>query len=428
MTQITLDLATLRSADNLLRAEPRVDGGRLVDLDITALGTLLEAICFSDEVIVPDLDHRLGRKITAAAGDAVRHVPLTRGHLDAIVADASAWLNEHCDTESLITLLGGRPTYGPVVMGTDEYLVLQAVGADGKYESAVVDAIRSTADDPISPWDASVPLKAVAHWIRPLHEPEMKWFATNIAWAGFRARCYLQWSQEHGIPYMPHPLRARMAGYAAATEGVEGASPPPSWVEGGGRCKPLVALYLDRLASVHRDGLEAVADVAGTTLLRFPFPSILPYAVERAGTRERILEVAYEVRDSRGARSLRSRVADFDAQLKAGDLQAAVRLREELEHVTAKLRSDLGLERNPPITTTLSIGLPGVSFGITGPKISAKSRGPSPAAADRIRRPWLVLLRDVFDALTSASSMGALYEVLYTTPPVKRRWKRRSPR
>lgn len=119
------------------------------------------------------------------------------------------------------------------------------------------------------------------------------------------------------------------------------------------------------------------------------------------------------MRESRGARNLRSRIAQFEAEVNDGDIRAAIRLRDDLERLVMRLRQDLGLVPHSPISTTLSIGLPGVSVQFPGPSAPGIRSPQGRRVIDRIHRPWLVLLQDVFDALSSASSMGRLYEVLY---------------
>lgn len=448
MADLVLDIATLRGAIQLLRGEPRADEGQLIDLDIAALGTLVEAICFYDGVLVPDLEHHLGARLVGEAGDAVAHVPLTSAERATIVTDALDWVHRHCDLDLLIELLGVRPARGYGTWGSDDFLLLQAVGAEGKQESAVVQAIRAE-DDPsddvvsrsdfrsksplvpqkyknkdgvhsaprldqildqkfqLPPGPKGVPkgMSYAHHW---LVDPKLRRFAANLAWALMRSRCYLLWANSQGSPYMPHPLRSQMAGYAAAV-----ADSPWEFIHHSEREK-FVRLYLERIDEVHWEARQALAEIEGTGLLRVPFPTILPYVIGRAGAREDILAVAYELRDSRGAKSLRHRLADFEGQIAAGDLRAAIRLRDELDLLSRRLRQDMGLVGQREVATTLSIGLPGISVEFPGPRAPSSLPAKTAAIADRVRRPWLVFMRNVFDALASASSLGNLYEVLYT--------------
>jgi len=448
MAHLVLDIATLRGAIQLLRGEPRADEGQLVDLDIAALGTLVEAICFYDGVLVPDLEHRLGACLVDEAGEAVAHIPLTSAERTTFVTDALDWVHRHCDLDLLIELLGVRSASGYGAWRSDTFLLLQAVGAEGKHESAVVQAIRAEDDpsddvisggDPHSEspsvsqkyqnedgvhsaprldqildekfqrprgrWGAAMGMSYAHHW---LVDPELRRFAANLAWALMRTRCYLLWASSRGVPYMPHPLRSQMTGYAAAAA-------DSSWgfIHRSEREK-FVRLYLERIDAVHWEARQALAEIEGTGLLRVPFPTILPYVIGQAGAREDILAVAYEVRESRAAKSFRHRLADFEGQIADGDLRAAIRLRDELDLLSRRLRQDMGLIGQRDIATTLSIGLPGISVEFPGPSAPNSLSAKTSAVADRIRRPWLVLMRDVFDALASASSLGSLHEVLYT--------------
>lgn len=303
MPELVLDVATLRGSISLLDGESRNDGRDIVDLDICALGTLVEAICFSDEVLVPDLGHRRGAELVAKAGSAVRHVQVLGGQRERLVLDALDWLHGYCDLDEVLELLNIEPSFARVEgSGSHTFLLLQAIGAEGKYESAVVQAIRSGSEladhgghpnlsyaiDPESVLQKFYGLgggraprldriiaeildfprrespSCTSSW---LVDPDLKSFAANLAWAFMRSRGYVVWAHERGVLYMPHPLRGRMAGYAAAVD--EAVAPR----------RQFSRLYLDALSSVHREGQRVFAEVNETALLRFSFPAILPYVV-----------------------------------------------------------------------------------------------------------------------------------------------------
>jgi hypothetical protein len=444
MSALILDVATVRAGLDLLRGAPRDDEGRGVDLDITALGTLIEGICFSDSVQVPDIGHGRGAELAEEAGEAVQFIPLATDQQAKLISAARFWLRRHCDPDGLAELFGAAPSVQDVRWGSAGYYLLETLGIRGKETSEVAGALRddrgsslwSHEPESAAPSDRPLPGQRyedrghyggkggegtrldhviadlldpykegdtyLHHWIL---DPEVESMVKRLAWTLLRARCYLLWADEVGAPYMPHPVRARMAGFAAAVE-----DKPDEFVHHSER-QSFLHRYLDCLHTVHREGVEAVAEIGVAKLLRFPFPAVLPYVIERAGDRGRILEAAYELRATRGAKDLRARIAEFQQQVTAGDLVAAVELRDELDRLTTRLRQDLGLLARPSITTSLSIGPPEFSLQVDGPSI------PLPVGAgramDRLRRPRLVLLRDIFDAMASASSLGRLHEILY---------------
>lgn len=464
---LILDTATLRGAKQILDGpDSRHDQGQFVSVDITALGSLLEAVCLTDEVLVPDLEHKTLASFVSEFGDAVKVVPLSNSTREAIVTRARSWLAEWPNLEILIQVVGGSPVYR-LSGSTYQYLLMQAIGVDGKYDSQVVRWIRQlrSADPSIfsrpRSWGpgpagrseggegqsyelqepatklggshtpghgaylASVLAEILAEMSLPpmglgphpelptedryLSHPSDEWgggpeiiqFCANLAWTAFRTLCYSLYAVDKQVTYSPHPLRARIAGFAAAglAEGLTDAKPQESFAH----------QYTARLEKVYEEAVDIAVSVGATSLIRFPYPSVLPYIVRRAGDREHVIEAAYDLRQSRGARTLRARIADFEQSVQGGDIEAAVRLRNELDRLTRSLRQRLGLEQGDPPRVTFAISA-GVASASLAPRRGSASVS---KLATRVVQPWLGLLWNIFDALAAADALGNLYETLY---------------
>lgn len=436
MNSVVLDIATMRESAALLDGKLTGDARRLSDVSMTALSTFIEAVCFADEVIVPNLGHIEAGRYIEWAGPAVRAATVSLDAKKAIIADAGSWLRNQHDLREIMRLIGPTPEFGgPTPYLSSDLLVLQALGVEDKYSTTILDWLRANRDDPTvsSDWGHSKPsdqpsrypdgaqkgggvfwqadvIDEILHGLDVddragqktyLVHPDLRAFCTHVAWLMFRSRCYLEWAHAAGLCYLAHPLRGRVAGYAAMREGAKPLAAEPArgaW------------LYLERLHRVHREGVDFISDTLGRGLVAFPYLGLLPFIVRRAGKREFILEAAYEVRAGRGARVLREHAARFEEQMARGDLAAAVRLRAELDDLTEKLRSDLGLPHETSKKMTIAVGVPAAKLDFSDSSWLEKSR--TPLIGDRLMRPWRVLLRDIFASLTEAAELGALYEIV----------------
>lgn len=140
LAKIALDVATIRSAGRLLHREgSRDDHGQFADLDIAALGQLIEAIVLFDEVIVPDIGHQLDvPELVAPFGAAVSYQPVHTDVVSNLAEESRQWMSRSkgLDVATLSRLIGVNPySYTEdVAEGTSSsYTVLLAsIGAHDK--------------------------------------------------------------------------------------------------------------------------------------------------------------------------------------------------------------------------------------------------------------------------------------------------------
>jgi hypothetical protein len=411
-----MDVATIRAAAGVLFPEgPRGDNGRFVDLDIAALGQVVEGLVLFDEVLIPDLGHRLD--VPAAGGlfgSAVSVPAIEPDIAEAVKEQSRQWLSAGPETnlDSLVELVGGVRDVRHIgsVGASGYYEVLEVIGVRDRYNSPVIDWIRAIQSE------GPVPL----HWgtWRNISD-EARVFCSNLVWLSYRARCYDLLCRNIEVPYMPHPLRAKMAGFSSFRD------IPPQSPRFRLERKPVMRAYLDAINKVHEESRETVSRVLDGAFLPLQCSSLLPYVIRKAGSRENVLSVTYEIRESRGARDLRSHVSELEQHIDAGDLKAALRLTEEINRLTEQLRRQLGLVDVQPPNMTISIGGI-VSMDISGgivKKLTTKL-----ARRIGVARPRTMFLRNVLDGLSSAATLGSLYEVLYPNPSQPQRQSVRSRR
>jgi hypothetical protein len=414
MATVATDVATIRAATGVLFPEgPREDDGRFVDLDIAALGQVVEALVLFDKVLVPDLGHRLDvPEIGGLFGPAISVPAVEPDTAVTIVEESRHWIDSgpETDIESLIQLVGGNPRINHE-SGSENFLVLEAIGVRDRYNSAIMDWIRAARlQGPGRPYsDGSGPRIRWSQAGISQHygDDEVRYFCNNLVWLTYRARCYDLLCRKLEIPYMPHPLRAKLAGFSSFQ------NIPPQSPQLRLRRPPVMSAYLDAINKVYEESRETVSRVLDGAFLPLQCSSLLPYVIRKAGRRENVLSVTYEVRDSRGARGLRAHVSELEQRIDAGDLKAALRLTEEINRLTHLFRRQLGLADVEPPNMTVSIGGI-VSVDIRG--VMVKRLATKLTRRISVTRPRIMFLRNILDDLSSAAALGPLYDVLYRNP------------
>ncbi|MFG2550710.1 hypothetical protein [Streptomyces sp. NPDC048581] len=403
---MALDVATIRAATSVLFPDgPREDNGRFADLDIAALGQVIEGLVLFNEVLVPDLGHRLDVPAAGGLFGPAVHVPAIERHIAETIAEESRqWINSGPETnvESLIQLVGGEPRIGAT--SSSNLLVLEAIGVRDRYNSPVMEWIRAIQSQGPAPHPPTGMLRA-GGW-NDYGSDEVEDFCRNLVWLTYRARCYDLLCRHIGVPYMPHPLRARMAGFSCF-QGIPSQLPQPR-----PQRPPVIHAYLEAINTVYEEARETVSSVLDGAFLPLQCSSLLPYVVHKAGRRENVLSAAYDIRDSRGARHLRSHVSELEQRIDEGNMKAALPLTKEINRLTNQLRRQLGLDDVQPPNMTISIG------GIVSVDASGGIKKLATKLTRRIRvaRPRTMFLSNVLDGLSSAATLGPLYEVLYRNP------------
>ena len=109
--------------------DSRHDDGRFLDLDLAALGNVVEAIVLFDDILVPDLGHSDLAALLQPFGPAIRIWSVSTAARKSIATQARRWMASWNNIDAFIRVLGASPLYANVGGGTFWYLVLEAVGA-----------------------------------------------------------------------------------------------------------------------------------------------------------------------------------------------------------------------------------------------------------------------------------------------------------
>jgi hypothetical protein len=426
LAKIALDVATIRAAGRLLHPEgPRDDDGQFADLDVAALGQLIEAIVLFDEVIVPDLGHRLDvPELVARFGTAVTYQAVHSAVMNDIAGDSQDWLHRSWELDALTVtrLVGVNPSFRMEPGGGGDSsggyaILLASIGARDKYSRSVVEWIEESrtsehakhslylrAGGIFSPRRLAEKQSLLGQFLRKWGRRDIDFdfahFRANLAWLTFRARCYDLYCRRIAVPYMPHPLRTNVAGFSCFADDHPDRS----------KRSPLVFTYLNAIKKVYQESTATISDALGGAFVPVQCPLLLPHVVAKARKKENVLEAVYDVRDSRGARGLRAHVSQLEQSIAAGDLTSALKLVKELDRLTRSLRRGLGLSAADAPGMAVSIG------GVVSAQLSADQVQKLTAKLTRrvtIARPRTMFLRNVFKDLADAATLGPLYEVLY---------------
>jgi hypothetical protein len=222
-------------------------------------------------------------------------------------------------------------------------------------------------------------------------------FCANLAWLAFRCKCYELASRKIGSTYMPHPLRSNIAGFSMATDGLEAADDAHQIA--------YAKAYVDVLKQVRDESAEKAKILGRAVFQPLTWSPLLPHVARKAGGADHVVNAAYELRDTLGARNLRRTISRLDQSVQRGNLKSALHFCEEIQTLGAALRSDLGIfEPSPKLTVSFAgFGNAEVPAGAV-PKFLKRKRYPFKAR--------FTLMRSVFDDLMTISSLGSVYEMI----------------
>ena len=227
-------------------------------------------------------------------------------------------------------------------------------------------------------------------------------FCANLAWLTFRCKCYALASKKIASPYMPHPLRSNLAGFSMATDGLE-----------AGNAADQIAFakaYVDVLKQVRDESAEKAKFLGRAAFQPLAWSPLLPHVARKAKGGEHVVSTAYELRGSLGARNLRRVISRLEKSVQQGNLKSALRFCEEIQELSAAIRSDLGIfEPSPKLTVSFAgFGSAEVPTGAV-PKFLKRKRYPF--------KPRFTFMRSVFDDLMTISSLGSVYEMICPLSP-----------
>ncbi|MGW4841422.1 hypothetical protein [Nocardia brasiliensis] len=403
---------------------PKTLPGWQSDFDICSAAQVLESIVLFDRIQVPDIDgarHTELLEITEALGDSLEVGEVPDLERTEAVQNSKDWLSKIPDAVSLIEVIGGTHTYSTESV---TQLILRAYGVEDKYstelrELMVTLGLRDTVNQHRSAaLRYAEPLKRALEAIglpmirinrvpssqACVHEDIVN-LCTSLAWAAYRVRLYGYLASAQGIPYMPHPMRSRVSGFAAATDigGAEAATDPG-----------FARAYIEVLERVYEEARATVNESLGTAMVPLTFSPLLPYIAKKAGrNRNDLLAAAYDVRDSKGAKAVRAATRNLQDAMRNASLHDTMKSINELQALAREFRTGLGLNSPQQIATAISVA----GFRVDAPiTLSPKaSRG-----VKRISTPFsprtALFLRNVFADLSQVAALGEVYDIFFDLP------------
>ena len=213
-----------------------------------------------------------------------------------------------------------------------------------------------------------------------------------VYWGIFRSRCYDLLARTFHLPYLPHPLRARSELAVRCLDMKSIGAPNP---------------FLAVLKDAHDEGRQYVYEKSGDWIEPFRLSPLFPFILRKCKNKEEILPRTYDIRDSRGARALRSRLATTgDAE----SLRDRIELVSELDSLKGMLASELGLERTAQKVSFNIAGM--ISTTLPVPETLTRFIGYHIPRSTNSR---LLFLRNIYKEMTQAAGLGKYYEFLTRT-------------
>ncbi|MEO7083562.1 MAG: hypothetical protein ABI442_14560 [Gemmatimonadaceae bacterium] len=399
-----VDHGTLAAAHSVLFAGSSPFVNSTTDISLACFASLTENLIFFDKLILPGIPHGFSNQLARAFGDAIEFMPLDGALWHAVEEDSLKWVCENVDFKTALDLshmvMNGMHIVGSTEMGIaaalsvvadsnpiTHHLIADDWSEGDSYSAEVwpknfdvmhrlfaglVDKHKNSDDEVIrslSPRFAGLDLWNVYHGV-------------------FRTRCYELLSRSLHVPYLPHPLRARSA---LGIRCLEMRMPPEN-------------PFLTTLSDAYDSGRHYVQEKTGDWMEPFNAYPVLPFVLAKCKTKEEILERVYDIRDSRGARKVRAKLALL---CEAQSLRQRVALSNELDLLKRTLAIELGTQILEQKISFNIVGLVSISLPVPDSLARFVSR-----SATRLISGHLLFLRNIFKEMIQVSALGERYEFL----------------
>ncbi len=412
---VLVDLGTLRSAYALLNCKNRdiFYVSEFEDSYIPALSALIESLVLFDKVVVPGVPHVSGQLISSFFGDALHYEPILYAHYWKIEEEALRWVSEKLSVEKMSDILDVKFFYHGWQGGcSGGYDINMSYGFDLK-------AGREELDDDLggylarwnegfeipSPQDhlemdfykkyTSIFIANNGGSANQIDYPVIQGMSVNpenyikLFWIIVRTRCYEMISRLWGIPYSPHPFRAKAAMLSRSSDACNGNFSNP---------------YMVAIESVMKESRDFIAEELGAGLSTLTYSPVFHYLVSKCKSKSELLPRAYDLRSRSGPRAIRKRLRELNDAVSSGNHKDAITLGAEINRLKNYLRADLGLPTHgEPVTLSFYfVGVPIPQF------LSDKILG----HAESVVRPQTMFVRDVLGEVSRAAQLGSGFEML----------------
>lgn len=384
----------------------KIADASLLDIEQAALDRFVEAVIFSDRVIVPN---NYKEQFTDA-----RRTLLSKFNVELVAIDQPI---EHSLSQVASGLIA--PWSEAFVEGSDRalfskyleqiqafsnfiwehsssefFLVFRAHGV-GKDSPLIKALLASPKDD-----DLGKQLKIVA---KDGHEVAWNKLSRHVqrmlgvmGWLGHQYIWYQAYGARHNLTYSPHPLREFFAN--DFTSRVNFAATSAS------NFRDVFSVGMGRFKSKLQAGLSNLG--AQPNSYEVNTPNLLPGLVRASSSADDFIEVVRQIRNDQRVVEIRAVLSQITLEADQGRHQKRAQLLNDIENIGKALTTELGIEahflRLKPPTTVTGISIEGDDTGI---------KLPIPSALYRqyfLNRRYRTFLRDVMMDLARPSQYGVI--------------------
>lgn len=400
-----IDNATVSSVQRAL-GKAKTRDAALLDVEQAALDRFVEAVLFSDRVLVPD---NYKEQFTPARRELLQSFnvelapidePVDRSLGEVATGLMAPWTEafvEGSDRALFDRYLGQIDAFSKFIWehsSSTFFLVFRAHGV-GK-ESPLIEALLASPKDD----DIGQRLKILARNGREVAwdkmSPHVQRFLSVMGWLGHQYIWYQAHAARHDFVYSPHPLREFFANdfltrvKFSATSAVN--------------FKEAFSHGLTQFKYKLQAGLKELG--AHQNSFEFNAPNLLPGLVRSSSNADDFIRCVRELRDATRVRDLRELFAQISRDAEQGLHQRRAQLAEDIKNVGAALASELGVDphflRLKPPTAVTGISIEGDDTGI---------RLPIPPALYRqffLTRRYRAFIRDVMADIARPAQYGAI--------------------
>ena len=405
MTFALIDNATVSSVQRAL-GKAKTRDAALLDIEQAALDRFVEAVLFSERVVVPDnykeqftparkallssfdvefttVDAPIDKSINEIAGSLIG--PWTEAFSEG--SDKALFNKYLSQIEAFSTFIWEHSS-------SAFFLVFRAHGI-GK-DSPLIEALLASPKDD----ELGQRLRIVAK-----DGQEVAWEKLSrhvqrmlgvMGWLGHQYIWYQVYGARHDLTYSPHPLREFFANdfmsrvkFAAGSAG----SFRDAFSEGLAQAKYRL-----------QDGLRRLG--AHPNTFDFSTPNLLPAIVRESSSADDFVRVVMQLRGDRHVTAIRNLLAQIGRDADQGDYRKRSQLLTDMDNIGKALAAELGIDqrflRLKPPTTVTGISVEGDDAGVKLPISSKLYR------QYFLTRRYRVFLRDVMTDIARPAQYGAI--------------------
>ncbi|KAB2872859.1 MAG: hypothetical protein F9K36_11645 [Burkholderiaceae bacterium] len=405
MTLALIDNATVSSVQRAL-GKAKTRDAALLDIEQAALDRFVEAVLFSEQVIVPD---NYKQQFTPArkallASFGVEFAPIDAPIDESLNEVASSLIgpwteafSEGSDKALFNSYLQQVEAFSAFIWEHSSsafFLVFRAHGI-GK-DSPLIEALLASPKDD----ELGHRLRIVAKdgqevsWERL--SPHVQRMLSVMGWLGHQYIWYQVYGARHDLTYAPHPLREFFANdFMSRVQFSAGSA---------GNFRDAFSEGLAQVKYRLQDGLRRLG--AHPNSFNFSTPNLLPALVRESSNADAFIQLVMQLRDDRHVADIRALLSQINRDAVQGHHRKRAQLLNDMENIGKALAAELGIEqrflRLKPPTTITGISVEGDDTGIKLPISSTLYR------QYFLTRRYRTFLRDVMADIARPAQHGAL--------------------